>query len=187
MRHEPTLVGCFRRGAANAQWADLSEASNEWTPSDFRTKTEFLFAQLRFILKNPRCCRPIAEGAVLFLIWKPENSSVDGRQVRWSQESMAGMRFLGLNEKKILKRWIIGIGHKGKQLRVCDLESGKVPFDFDDSVVRADFAPDGSRLIMHDDHASDLMYSRVQVTPPIKHPFSSSSTRWAKGRHFQCC
>ena len=96
---------------------------------------------------------------------------------------MAGMRFLGLNEEeKILKRWIIGIAsHKGRQLRVCDLESGKkfIALIYDSVVRVADFTPDGSRLITsHDDRTLRIwnVFTGVQVTPPSNIPLGPSSS-----------
>ena len=169
------------------KWADLSEASNEsGTPSDFRTKTfEFPIRTVAFHPEKPLLLiagRTIAEGMIRVLDLETGEFVCEITEDKFgaqSQESMAGMRFLGLNEEeKILKRWIIGIAsHKGRQLRVCDLESGKEihRFDFDDSVVRvADFTPDGSRLITsHDDRTLRIwnVFTGVQVTPPIKHPF----------------
>ena len=172
------------------KWADLSEALNESaTPPTFQTKTfEFPIRTVAFHPEKPLLLiagRTIAEGMIRILNLETGEFVCQITEDKFgaqSQQSMAGMRFLGLNEEeKILERWIIGIAsHKGRQIRVCDLESGEEihRFDFDDSLVRvADFTPDGSRLITsHDDRTLRIwnVFNGVQVTRPIKHPFRPS-------------
>ncbi len=169
------------------KWADLSEASNESaTPPSFQTKTfEFPIRTVAFHPEKPLLLiagRTIAEGMIRILDLETGKfvcKITENEFGAQSQQSMAGMRFIGLNEEEnILERWIIGIAsHKGRQIRVCDLESGKEihRFDFDDSLVRvADFTPDGSRMITsHDDRTLRIwnVFAGVQVTRPIKHPF----------------
>ena len=99
-----------------------------------------------------------------------------------STESLSAFRFLDLNESiSLLKRWIIGVAsHKGRQLRVLDLESaGEIHrFDFDDSrVSTADFTTDGGRLVTtHEDRTLRIwdVFSGSLVTDPIQHPFKPS-------------
>ncbi len=172
------------------KWADLGNALNEsGTLPTFRTKTfEFPVRKVAFHPKKPLLLiagRTLEQGMIRVLDLESGEFVCEITEDKFdpqSQQSLAGMRFLGLDEEEhILARWIIGIAsHRGRQLRVCDLESGQEihRFDFDDSAIKvADFTPDGSRLITsHMDRTLRIwdVFDGRQVTPPIEHPFAPS-------------
>ena len=179
-------------------WADLGEQSNDSeTQPTFNRKTfEFPIRRVAFHPTKPLLMiagRTIEQGMIRVLDLESgefvsEITEDDfGLQ---SQESLAGIRFLGYkDQEKLLERWIVGIAsQKGRQLRVCDLESGKEihRFDFDDSLVKAaEFTPDGSRLITtHEDRTLRIwdVFSGLQVTRPIEHPFEPSFSITADGQ-----
>ncbi len=179
-------------------WADLQTLSNDSeTPPTFNRKTfEFPIRRVAFHPTKPLLMiagRTIEQGMIRILDLESgdivSEITEDDFGVQ-SQESLAAIRFLGYQDQEnLLERWIVGIAsQKGRQLRVCDLESGKEihRFDFDDSLVKvADFTPDGSRLITtHKDRTLRIwdVFSGLQVTRPIEHPFEPSFSITADGQ-----
>lgn len=171
-------------------WTDLGEHSNksEAQPSFKRKTFEFPIRRVAFHPTKPLLMiagRTIEQGMIRVLNLESgdivSEITEDDFGVQ-SQESLAAIRFLGYNDQEnLLERWIIGIAsQKGRQFRVYDLESGKEihRFDFDDSLVSvASFTPDGSRLITtHKDRTLRIwnVFSGLQVTRPIEHPFEPS-------------
>jgi len=171
-------------------WADLGEHANDSnTQPTFKRKTfEFPIRRVAFHPNKPLLMiagRTSEQGMIRVLDLESgeivSEITEDDFGVQ-SDESLGAIRFLGYKDQEnLLERWIVGIAsQKGRQLRVCDLESGKEihRFDFDDSLVSvANFTPDGSRLITtHKDRTLRIwdVFSGLQVTRPIEHPFEPS-------------
>ena len=171
-------------------WADLSQVSDDPNSHPELKRKNFLFP-IRSVAFHPTkpllmiAGRTVEQGMLRVLNLETGEVVTEITEDDFgvqSKESMAGIRFLGYeDDDNILRRWIVGIAsQKGRQLRVCDLESGGEihRFDFDDSLVKvANFTPDGSRLITsHTDRTLRIwnVFSGQQVTSPIEHPFEPS-------------
>ena len=179
-------------------WADLDPSSiDSGTQPTFNRKTfEFPIRRVAFHPVKPLLMiagRTIEQGMIRVLDLESgeivSEITEDDFGVQ-SKESLDSIRFLGYKDQEnLLERWIVGIAsQKGRQFRVCDLESGKEihRFDFDDSLVTvARFTPDGSRLITtHKDRTLRIwdVFSGLQVTRPIEHPFEPSFSITADGQ-----